>query len=84
MLASLKDAKPQDQAKKQKQLIDLITGEAELRSKRLLIEKFIQNNLFKSSDGTTVEDKFKTYWQLETKKALQELRTTESLQQDMV
>ncbi|MEH6679435.1 MAG: type I restriction endonuclease subunit R [Sediminicola sp.] len=84
LLSQLKDAKPKDQKHQKKQIIDLITGEAELRSKRVLIEKFIQNNLPKISNGDKVEDVFKTYWKVETKKALKELSTTETLQQDKV
>jgi type I restriction enzyme R subunit len=55
-----------------------------LRSKRLLIEKFIQNNLPKINDSETIEDEFKNYWQEETTKALQDLSTTESLKQQKV
>jgi len=84
LLAQLKDAKPKDQAKQKKQIIDLIAGEAELRSKRVLIEKFIQNNLPKINDGNDVENEFKTYWQVETNKALQELSTSESLKKDKI
>ena len=84
LLAQLKDAKPKDQAKQKKQIIDLIAGEAELRSKRVLIEKFIQNNLPKISDSEAIEDEFKNYWQVETKKALHDLSKTEDLQQDRV
>ena len=84
LLAQLKDAKPKDQAKHKKQIIDLIAGESELRSKRVLIEKFIQNNLPKINDSETIEDEFKNYWQEETKQALQELSKTESLKQDKV
>ena len=84
LLAKLKDAQPKDQAKQRKQIIDLIAGEAELRSKRELIEKFIQNNLPKITDSGDVEEVFKTYWAEETKKALQELSTTEALKKDRV
>lgn len=84
LLAQLKNAKPKDQAKQKKQIIDLIAGQSELRSKRVLIEKFIQNNLPKISDDDNVEDVFKTYWQVETKKALQELSTAEALKKDKV
>ncbi|WP_194768125.1 type I restriction endonuclease subunit R [Tamlana sp. I1] len=82
LLAKLKDAKPKDQAKQKKQIIDLIAGESELRSKRVLIEKFIQNNLPKITDNDNVEDEFKTYWKEETKNALAELSTTEALKQE--
>ena len=84
LLAKLKDAKPKDQAKQKKQIIDLISGETELRSKRELIEKFIQNNLPKISNSDLIEEEFKSYWQQETKKALQELTTAEALHQDKV
>ena len=84
LLAQLKDAKPKDHAKQKKQIIDLIAGESELRSKRVLIEKFIQNNLPKINDSETIEDEFKNYWQEETKKALQDLSTAEALKQDKV
>ena len=84
LLAKLKDAKPKDHAKQKKQIIDLIAGESELRSKRELIEKFIQNNLPRISDGEEVEEVFKNYWQVETRKALHELTMTEELKQDKV
>lgn len=84
LLAQLKDAQPKDQAKQKKQIIELIAGESELRSKRVLIEKFIQDNLPKIKDGDHIEANFKNYWQEETKKALQELSTTEALNQDRV
>ncbi|CAM1348415.1 type I restriction endonuclease subunit R [Tenacibaculum crassostreae] len=84
LLAQLKEAKPNDHAKQKKQILDLLAGESTLRSKRELIEKFIQNNLPKINDSEAVEDEFKTYWQEETKKALQELSTVEALKQDKV
>ncbi|ANH60863.1 type I restriction endonuclease subunit R [Dokdonia donghaensis] len=84
LLAKLKDAKPKDRAKQKKQIIDLLAGEAELRSKRELIEKFIQNNLPDLSDDDDVDDAFKKYWDIETKKALKELTKEESLHQDKV
>ncbi|NRD21525.1 type I restriction endonuclease subunit R [Winogradskyella eckloniae] len=84
LLAQLKDAKPKDQVKQKKQIIDLIAGESELRSKRVLIEKFIQNNLPKINDSEAIEDEFKNYWQEETKKALQDLSTAEALKPDKV
>ncbi|MGY5354176.1 type I restriction endonuclease subunit R [Wenyingzhuangia sp. IMCC45467] len=84
LLAQLKDAKPKDQAKQKKQIIDLIAGESELRSKKDLIEKFIQNNLPKINDSEVIEEEFKKYWKLETQKALQELSTTEALKHDKI
>jgi type I restriction enzyme R subunit len=84
LLTQLKDAKPKDQAKQKKQILDLIAGQAELRSKRELIEQFIENNLPIISDDSTIEEEFKTYWQAETIKALEELSTTEALKKEKV
>jgi type I restriction enzyme R subunit len=55
-----------------------------LRSKRELIEKFIENNLPNINNSEAIEEEFKSYWQVETKKALQELSTTEALKKDKV
>ncbi|WP_298537632.1 hypothetical protein [uncultured Algibacter sp.] len=55
-----------------------------LRSKRELIEQFIENNLPKISNSETIEDEFKIYWEAETKKALQDLSKAETLRQDKV
>ncbi len=84
LLTQLKDAKPKDQAIQKKRILDLIAGEAELRSKRELIEQFIENNLPEISDDSTIEEEFKTYWQAETIKALEALSTTESLKKEKV
>ncbi len=84
LLAKLKDAKPKDKAQQKKQIIDLIAGETELRSKRELIEKFIQQNLPNIEDSADVEAEFKAYWKVQTQKALGELTTSEALQQTKV
>lgn len=84
LLAQLKEAKPKDKAKQKKQILDLLAGESTLRSKRELIEQFIQNNLPKISDSSSIENEFKAYWKIETQKALKELSKTEDLQQDKV
>ncbi len=45
LLAKLKEAKHSEIEKQKKAIIDLLSGEVELRSKRELIEKFIEENL---------------------------------------
>lgn len=84
LLAKLKDAKPKDKASQEKQIIDLLTGEAELRSKRELIEKFIQQNLPQLTEDEDIEAAFKMYWDIETKKAMHTLSTSETLAQEKV
>ncbi|CAM1335142.1 type I restriction endonuclease subunit R [Tenacibaculum aestuariivivum] len=84
LLAQLKEAEPKDQAKQKKQILDLLAGEATLRSKRELIEKFIENNLPKINNSEAIENEFKNYWQLETKKALKNLSKEEALKEEKV
>ena len=84
LLAQLKDAKPKDQEKQKKQILDLLAGDVTLRSKRELIEQFIENNLPKISNSETIEGEFKDYWKVETKKALNNLSKAEELKPDKV
>ena len=42
---SKQEAKADNKEAKKKEVVDLLTGEANLRSKRELIEKFINDNL---------------------------------------
>lgn len=81
LLKDLKNAKEEDKPKKQQAIIDLITGDTELRSKRELIEKFIIQNLPEISDDDEIEDRFKEYWEVETKKAIENLSKEEALTQ---
>jgi len=84
LLNQLKDANPKEKAKQKKEILDLLAGESTLRSKRELIVQFIENNLPNISDDADIEAIFKTYWQEESKKALQKLSTTEALHQNKV
>ena len=56
LLANLKTTV--DKEKKQKEIIDLIAGEAHLRSKRELIEKFIRENLPDIDDTDDIPEEF--------------------------
>jgi len=44
LLGKLKDTSPEEQEKQKKAIVDFIVGEAQLRSKRELIEKLILNH----------------------------------------
>ena len=50
LLAQLKDAKTSDVKAQKKAIMDLLGGDVMLRSKRELIEKFIEENLPLISD----------------------------------
>jgi len=84
LLAQLMDAKPKDKANKKKQILDFLATESELRSKRELIEQFIQNNLPNIKEDEDVEVVFNEYWQKQSKKALYKLGEEENLNTMMV
>ncbi len=84
LLSQLRNVPQKDKATKEKELIDLITGETELRSKRELIEKFIQKNLPEIGKDEDVETIFKEYWQVETVKALDNLCIDENLDKERI
>lgn len=69
LLADLKDAKITDQETKQKEVVDLLIGESNLRSKRELIEKFIIDNLPEIEDSDNIPQEFEKFWTLEQQKA---------------
>ena len=82
LLASLKNADPKEKSKKQKEIIDLLTGEANLRSKRELIERFILENLPAIEDTEDLPDQFEKYWNEEQIKAFKLLVQEENLSEE--
>lgn len=83
LLANLKDSNV-DKEKRQKEIIDLIAGEAHLRSKRELIEKFIKENLPDIVDADDIPDEFERYWNEEQISAFRKLCTEENLTEEKV
>ena len=69
LLATLKDVKKSEREAKRKEVVDLLTGEANLRSKRELIEKFIEDNLPAIADSATIPQEFDKFWAEEQQKA---------------
>lgn len=82
LLADLKDAKPHDQAKKKKQIEDLMASETQLRSKKELIERFIAENLPLITERENIPDEFENFWTVEKMKALEALSIDENLDQE--
>ncbi|PSL03822.1 type I restriction endonuclease subunit R [Cecembia rubra] len=82
LLANLKDAKPEDQEKQKKAIIDLMVGEAQLRSKRELIEKFIREQLPQIQDTENIPEEFAIFWTKERMDALKSLCESEGLDSD--
>ena len=79
LLAALKDTTKEEKARKQKEIVDLLTGETNLRSKRELIEKFILENLPIIEDTDTIPEEFDKYWNEEQLKAFNQLVKEENL-----
>ncbi len=79
LLAGLKDTSKAEKEKKHKEIVDLLTGEANLRSKRELIEKFILENLPIIEDTDTIPQEFDKYWNAEQQKAFNQLVKDENL-----
>jgi type I restriction enzyme R subunit len=80
LLAQLKGEKtPTAAAAQKKAIIDLLGGDIQLRSKRDLIQKFIDENMPNIKDGDSIEDEFEKYWQDQKVLALGKLCDEEHL-----
>jgi type I restriction enzyme R subunit len=79
LLAKMKDDKTSDAKAQKKAIMDLLGADVMLRSKRDLIEKFIEENLPHIHDADKIEDEFEHYWQDQKVKALQVLCEEEHL-----
>ncbi|QCX01931.1 type I restriction endonuclease subunit R [Aggregatimonas sangjinii] len=81
LLAKLKESKQSEAAAQKKAIIELLSGEVELRSKRELIKKFIEENLPKIDDVDAIQDEFEKYWHEQKVLALAKLCEDENLDQ---
>ena len=65
-----------------KEVVDLIAGETNLRSKRELIEKFIEENLPRVTDTDEIPEEFEQFWSAEQQKAFNKLVVEEDLDKE--
>ena len=79
LLAKLKESKAVDAIAQKKAIIDMLTGDVELRSKRELIEKFIEENLPHINDVDAIQDEFERFWHEERIVALSKICEEEKL-----
>jgi type I restriction enzyme R subunit len=79
LLAKLKDATEEEHEKQKKAIIELMTGDAQMRSKKELIERFIQENLPVIEDSDNIPEEFENYWSKERLLALEKLSQEENL-----
>lgn len=81
LLAKLKNSKESDKEAQKKAILEMIAGDVELRSKRELIEEFIQNHLPNIEDADLVPDEFEKYLEEQRVLALKEICEEENLDQ---
>jgi type I restriction enzyme R subunit len=79
LLSQMKTANPSEKAVQKKSIIDLLGGDVLLRSKRELIEKFMEENLPSIADADKIEEEFDQYWQDKKVMALSKLCEDEKL-----
>ena len=82
LLIKLKLQTQKDVSQVEKEIFTLISGEAHLRSKRELIEKFIQENLQAIKDADEIPDAFEKFWNKEQQIAFDKLIKEENLSGD--
>lgn len=82
LLAKLVDSKSKDKQKQIQVIMDMLSSEVTLRSKKELIERFIEKNLPHITDSDTVQDEFEGYVERERKDAIQRLGADEKLDTD--
>ena len=79
LLIKLKLQTQKDTTKAEQEIFNLLSTETTLRSKRQLIERFIQDNLPLISDTEEIQKEFDEYWSAERKNAFEKLVTEENL-----
>lgn len=79
LLAKLHDSKPKEKEEQRKAISDILASESQLRSKKELIEKFIEENLPLITDSELVANEFESFWTIEKKKAILKLAKEENL-----
>tara|TARA_R110002096_G_scaffold431980_1_gene647963 strand:+ start:514 stop:1377 length:864 start_codon:yes stop_codon:yes gene_type:complete len=79
LLAKLKQSKSADAQAQKKAIIDMLSSDIELRSKRELIEKFIEENLPHICDVDAIQDEFERFWYEEKILALSKICDEENL-----
>jgi len=84
LLSKLKEQSEDDAAKQRKAILDLVAGDAQLRSKRELIEKFILENLPDVDGSDAVPEAFGEFWNNERQTALANICKEEKLTPEKV
>jgi type I restriction enzyme R subunit len=84
LLSQYKNASEEDKQKQRDNINNIINGNASLRSKRELIEKFINENLMHIKNDGNIDDEFEKFWDSEKVDAFEKLCKDENLNNDEV
>ncbi len=85
LLAKYKETEDEQAQQKQKENIEnMLNNNPQLRSKKELIEKFINENLLQIKNSEDIEEEFEKFWDKQKEKAFHELCEEENLQSDKV
>ncbi len=79
LLSRYKDADEKDREAHKKNILLIVDGQVNLRSKRELIEKFINENMQGISDSDNIENEFEKFWEVEKERAYDALCQEENL-----
>ena len=82
LLAQLYDADDAEQKAIKKRILDALAGDPELRTKKELIEQFIETTLPSITNAAEIPECFEEYWEQERRKAFEELVKEEQLNED--
>ena len=72
----------EEQETQRKKIIEIITGQSDLRSKRELIERFIDDNLPNIEDSDNIPEEFEKFWNKERVIYINKLVEEENLDKD--
>lgn len=84
LLGKYNDAKDEEKASQKEMILNIINGDARLRSKRELIEKFIGENLPHIKEHEDIAEAFEVFWEEEREKGFKTLCSEEKLKCDEV
>lgn len=81
LLGQLKDAPEKEHEARKKSIMDMVTGDVQMRSKKELIEKFIHESLPEIQNGGQVEERFRQFWKEQDKAEIERICEEEGLDQ---
>jgi type I restriction enzyme, R subunit len=82
LLSTLKNSPIEEQETQKKKIIEIISGQSDLRSKRELIERFIDHNLPNIEDSDNIPEEFEKFWNKERLIYIDKLVEEENLDRD--